>query len=216
MLVGFRWTNHTREFKSLDGFLQVKIHDLNVFSPFLFSLHLGGKLSRAFLLYSYNIWGLLTSLSFVRVCNGVRLLGKKTRITLKIRKWDWRKGWAWRLGTFLSFKNLYDESLKSTRLENLTQWAQINAVFIKCFMYKYRLHTKHALNILNVSVFKPKKICTITISHFKFTIWLFLLTVGSTQQMLIWTLGLISMLEHYRGSAEPSHWALNWNHRGGW
>lgn len=149
MLVGFRWTNHTREFKSLDGFLQVKIHDLNVFSPFLFSLHFGGKLSRAFLWYSYNIWGLLTSLLFVRVnqCNGVRLLGKKTRIRLKIRKWDWRKGWIYKchLGTFVSFKNLYDESLKSTCLENLTQWAQINAVFIKCFMYKYRLHTKHAL-----------------------------------------------------------------------
>lgn len=72
-----------------------------------------------------------------------------------------RKNIKWHLGTSVSFKSLYGESLllKSACLENLTQWAQINAVFIKCFIYKYRLHTKHALEnyILVVSVCPNKR-----------------------------------------------------------
>lgn len=65
------------------------------------------------------------------------------------------------LGTSVYFKNLYDKGLllKSACLESLAQWAQINDVFIKCFIYKYRLHTKHALKnyILDVSVCPNKR-----------------------------------------------------------
>lgn len=101
--------------------------------------------------------------------------------------------------------------LKSACLESLTQWAQINAVFIKCFIYKYRLHTKHALEnyILDFSVCPNKRVMHnntyILNSQYDFFL---LLTVGSTpvkfrfswEMSLIhfiircWTLDFISML----------------------